>query len=57
MGEEKCIQVLVGKPEGKRPFGRSPCKWEGNIKMFLEEKEWKGLHWIGRADDWQLVTR
>jgi hypothetical protein len=39
MGEEKCIQVLVGKPEGKRPSGRSTCKCEGNIKMSLEEKE------------------
>jgi hypothetical protein len=51
MEEEKCIQVLVGKSEGKRPFGRSTCEWEGN-KMFLEEKGWKGLHWIGRAGDW-----
>jgi hypothetical protein len=57
MGEEKCIQVLVGKPEGKRPFGRSTCRWEGNIKMFLEEKQWKGLHWIDRAGDWLFLTR
>jgi hypothetical protein len=56
MGEEKCIQVLVGKPEGKRPFGRSACKWEGNIKMVVEE-EWKGLHWIDRAGDWLFLTR
>jgi hypothetical protein len=25
--------------------------------MFLEEKEWKGLYWIGRAGDWQLLTQ
>ena len=24
--------VLVGKPEGKRPFGRSRHRWEDNIK-------------------------
>jgi len=51
VGEEKCIQVLVGKPEGKRLFGRSTSKWEGYIKMLLEEKEWKALHWIDRAGD------
>jgi hypothetical protein len=25
--------VLVGKPEGKRPLGRSRRRWEDNIKM------------------------
>jgi hypothetical protein len=52
MRKEKCIQVLARKPEGKRPFGRSTCGWEGNIKMFLEERGWKGVHWIDRAGDW-----
>jgi hypothetical protein len=26
-------RVLVGKPEGKRPFGRQSRRWEDNIKM------------------------
>jgi hypothetical protein len=26
-------RVLVGKPEGKGPFGRCVQRWEGNIKM------------------------
>jgi hypothetical protein len=30
--------VLVGKPEGKRPLGRSRCRWEDNIKMDLRER-------------------
>ena len=30
-------KVLVGKPEGKRPFGRPRRTWEDNIKMDLEE--------------------
>jgi len=30
-------RVLVGKPEGKRPLGRPRCRWEGNIKMDLQE--------------------
>jgi hypothetical protein len=33
MGKEKsAYRVLVGNPEGKRPLGRSRCRWENNIK-------------------------
>ena len=56
MGEDKCMQSLVGKPEGKRQFGRSTCKYEGDVKMLLEEKGWKCLHWIDRAGDCLLLT-
>jgi hypothetical protein len=36
MGEDKCVhRVLVAKPEGKRPLGRSRRRWEDNIKMDL----------------------
>ena len=30
-------RVLVGKPEGKRPLGRPSRRWEGNIKMDVQE--------------------
>jgi hypothetical protein len=30
-------RVLVGKPEGKRPLGRSRRRWENNIKMYLQD--------------------
>ena len=30
-------RVLVGRPEGKRPLGRLRRRWEGNIKMDLQE--------------------
>jgi hypothetical protein len=30
-------RVLVGKPEGKWPFGRPRRLWKGNIKMDLQE--------------------
>jgi hypothetical protein len=36
-GEERRIQRLVGKPEGKRPLGRPRRRWEDNIKMDLQE--------------------
>jgi hypothetical protein len=30
-------RVLVGKPEGKRPLGRTKRTWEDNIKIDLQE--------------------
>jgi hypothetical protein len=38
MGEEREVhRVLVGKPEGKRPLGRTRCRWEDNINVDLQE--------------------
>ena len=43
-------KILVGKPEGKRPLGRSRRRWEDNIKMDLEE--------VGRGcGDWMELTQ
>ena len=37
-------RVLVGKPNGRRPFGRTWRRWEDNIKMDLREAGWgRGL--------------
>ena len=37
MGERRGVyRVLVGKPEGKRPLGRSRGRWEDNIKIDLQ---------------------
>jgi hypothetical protein len=36
MGERSVAnRVLVGKPEGRRPLGRSRHRWEDNIKIDL----------------------
>jgi hypothetical protein len=35
--DRRVNRVLVGKPEGKRPLGRSRCRWEDNIKMDLQK--------------------
>ena len=52
--------VLVGKPEGKRPLGRTRRRWEDNIKLYLQEVGCGGLDWIELAQDrdtWRaLVT-
>jgi hypothetical protein len=38
MGEMKNpYEILVGKPEGKRPLRRPRRRWEDNIKMDLRE--------------------
>jgi hypothetical protein len=42
-------RVLVGKPEGKRPLGKSRHRWQDNIKPTLEEENgmlWTGLIWL-----------
>ena len=48
-GEERSIQVLVWKPEGRRLLGRPRHIWEYNIKMNLPEMEsgkWTGSIWL-----------
>ena len=38
MGDGRGVhRVLIGKPEVKRPLGRSRRRWEDNIKMDLRE--------------------
>jgi len=38
MGERRgAYRLLVGRPEGNRPFGRLRRRWEDNIKMDLQE--------------------
>jgi hypothetical protein len=44
-------RVLVGKPDGKRPLGRPRRKWEGNIKMDLQEVGWGDMDWIAVTQD------
>jgi hypothetical protein len=38
MGEVRgAYNILVGRPEGRRPLGRPRHRWEDNIKMYLRE--------------------
>jgi len=38
VGERRGVyRVLIGRPEGKRPFGRRRSRWRDNIKMDLQE--------------------
>jgi len=52
-------RVLVGKPEGKRPLGRSRLRWEDNIKTDLQEVGCGCMDWIELAQDrdrWRAVV-
>jgi hypothetical protein len=50
-GGEDAYRILVGKPESKRPLGRTRRKWVNNIKMDLREIGWDGMDWIDLAQD------
>ena len=41
----------MGKPEEKRPLGKSRRRWEDNIKMDLHEVGWGSMDWIELAQD------
>ena len=61
MGERIGIyRILVGKPEGKRPGGRTRRRWEDNIKMDFQEVGCGGMDWIELAQYrdrwWALVN-
>jgi hypothetical protein len=50
MGHVACIvemrneyNILVGKPEGKRIFGRPRHRWENHIRLDLREVWWGGV--------------
>ena len=36
----------MGKPEGKRPLGRTRYRWGDNIKVDLQEVGCGGMDWI-----------
>jgi hypothetical protein len=39
--ERKLYNVLVGKPEGRRPLGRLRHRWEDGIRMDFK------IDWLG----------
>jgi hypothetical protein len=50
MGRGGVYRILVGKPGGKRRLGRPSRRWEGIIKMDIQE--------VGRGDmDWNDLAQ
>ena len=52
MEEGKCaFKILIGKPPGKRPFGRLKPRWKGNFRMDPKEICVSMRTWIDSAQD------
>jgi hypothetical protein len=52
-------RVLVGKPEGERPMGRTRRRWEDNIKMNVQEVGGGCGDWMELAqnrDSWRAFV-
>ena len=53
-------RVLVGKPEGKSPLGRTGCRWDDDIKMNHRDVGCGGgNNWVDLAldrDRWQALV-
>jgi hypothetical protein len=60
MGEVRgAYNVLVGRPEGRRPLGRHRRRWEDDISMYLREigfgdVDW--IHWAQDRDRWRALV-
>jgi hypothetical protein len=50
-GGEGAYNILVGRPEGRRPLGRTGRKWEDNIEKDLWEIRFGDVDWIHMAQD------
>jgi hypothetical protein len=52
MGEVRdAYNILVERPEGRRPLGRPRRRGEDNIKMDLREIGFEDVDWIHLAQD------
>jgi hypothetical protein len=57
--ERNVYNVLMVKPEGKRPLARPSRRWEDGVRMDLREIGLGGVDWIRLAQDkdrWRVVV-
>jgi hypothetical protein len=59
MGERRGVyRVLVGKPEGKRPFGRPRRRWGMILRLIFRNGMWI-IYWIDltqNRDRWRALV-
>jgi len=51
-------RILVGRPEGRRPFGRPRHRWWDDIKVDLQEVVWGALTrliWLMIGDRFEVL--
>ena len=48
---KSAFKILTGTPTGKRPLERPGCKWEDNIRAYLQEKGINTRNWVVLAQD------
>jgi len=51
-------RIFVGRPEGRRPFGRPRHRWWDDIKMDLQEVRWGALTrliWLMTGTGWRFL--
>jgi hypothetical protein len=60
MGAKRnAYRILVGNSEGKRPLGRTRCRWLDNMKMDLSEIGWGDVDWtdlVQDRDQWMALV-
>jgi hypothetical protein len=52
-------RILAGKPEGKRPLGRTRRTWLNSIKIDLKGIGWDGMDWFDLPQDrdqWRAIV-
>jgi hypothetical protein len=52
-------KIMDRKLKGRRPLGSPMHRWEDNIRMDLQEIEYKGVDWMQLAQDrdqWQALV-
>jgi hypothetical protein len=57
MGEVRgAYNILVGRPEGRRPLGRPRRRWEDNIKMEIRFGDVDWIHLAQDRDRWRALV-
>jgi len=47
---EGAYNVFVGRPKGKKQFGRPRFRWEDSNEMYLQEVAWRDMDCIYLAE-------